>query len=288
MRCLAGPIAALIFACACAGDPPPPLAAPADVVPAAAPAAEPGVLRLAGSGAMIPLAHALASAWQRRGEPLRLVVEESLGSAGGVAAAHEGAIDLGMISRGLQPAEQALGLVLVPVATDAVVIAAHPGVPVHELGWAQLTALYCGTTRQFPDGSPAAVLLRDRAESANRVLEVAAPGLSSCAAPRSPWRVLYHDAAMLEALASTPNAIGVTSLGLLTAAGSKLEVLSLDGKRAGVDALLDKSWPLIRPLAFVARPDRLPQARAFLDFVASPEGAAVIRESGHGPKVDAP
>ena len=286
MRFLAGPIAALIFAGACAGDSPPP--ARAAVAPAVVLAAEPGLLKLAGSGAMIPLARALASAWQKRGEGPRVVVEESLGSAGGVAAAHEGAVDLGMVSRGLHADEEALGLVLVPVATDAVVIAAHPGLPVHELTWAQLTALYCGTTRLFPDGSPAAVLLRDRAESANRVLEVAAPGLAACPAPRSPWRVLYHDAAMLEALASTPNAIGVTSLGLLTAAGSKLEVLSLDGKRAGPAALLDGSWPLTRPLAFVARPDRLPQARAFLDFVASADGAAVIRDSGHGPKAGPP
>lgn len=169
MRSLAAPLCALLCCFACAGDPPP----PADVAPAAVVAADSEVLRLAGSGAMIPLARALAGAWQRRGDPPRMVVEESLGSAGGIAAAHDGAIDLGMVSRPLSAKELELGLTRVPVAIDAVVIAAHALVPVRGLTSAQLRELYRGAARTFPDGSPATVLLRDRGESANRVLEAA-------------------------------------------------------------------------------------------------------------------
>ena len=265
------PLLLSLLASGCAGDPGP----PAGLAPRLRPPT-PGVLRIAGSGAMLPLAAALGRAFAGRGA-LRVVVEESIGSGGGARAAAEGAVDLGMISRPLSPAERRLRLTELAVARDAVVVAASPSVTVDSLSSAELRDLYAGTCSRFADGSPATVLLRDRGESANAALERAVPGLRAwSSSPRR--RVLYHEAAMIEALASTSNAVGVASLGGLAAGGhAQLRALALDGRRPSLQALADGSWPATRALAFVARPDRLERARPFLAFVGSEQGRSVSR-----------
>jgi len=194
---------------------------------------------------MAPLALALGRA--HRG-PLRVVVEESLGSGGGARAAADGAVDLGMISRELSPDERRLGLLEVLVARDAVVVVAAPGVPVVGLTREELRGLYAGSRRSYPDGTAASVLLRERGESANAALLRAVPGLSLWP-PLPGRRVLYHEAAMIEALASTPGAIGVGSLGGL-AGHPQLRALALDGRTA--------SQRLTREAGFLPLPGAAP------------------------------
>lgn len=290
-RCLAGLV---VLSAACDGDAPPP---PPTAVRPGAP--EPGVLRLAGTGAMTPLIARLSAAFAacgpahaahpRCGCPPaaaapRVVVEDSIGSAGGVRAASDGAVDLGLISRPLRPAERLLGLVHVPVGWDAVVLAAHPGVSVGSLSMPQIYDLYAGRRREFPDGSPAVVLLRDRGESANNAFEATWPALEQAresAYRTHRLRVLYHDSAMAEALVSTPGAIGVFSLGAVLTYGLPLKVLSLPGVQPSLSSLRDGTWPARRALGFVVRPDRLARARPFLDFVASAEAAELAAAGGY-------
>ena len=268
--------------CSCSGDSPPPTKAPLSALIGP----EAGVIRIAGTGALSPLVYALTAAWSHRAGSLRVVVEDSIGSGGGVRAAADGAVDLGMISRVLTVEEQRFGLREVAIATDAVVMAAHPDVPISGLTSAELRALYADELRTFSDGSPATVLLRDRGESANGTLDRAVPGMAAAremAYARGRMRVLYHDAAMVEALVATPFAIGVINLGEVAASGSALKVLTLDGKRPSIATLADGTWPMTRPLAFVARGDRIARVVPLLDFIASDEGAAITRSAGYLP-----
>lgn len=268
---------------ACSGDPPPPSTARAAAMMEPAP----GVIRIAGSGALSPLLRSFAAEWsRRRGASPRIVVEESLGSGGGVLAAADGAVDLGMISRALTVDERRLGLREFEVALDVVVIAANPEVPVSGLSSPELRALLTGESRRFADGSPATVLLRDRGESANGALDRAVPGLAEVregAYARGRMRVIYHDSAMVEALAATSGAIGVTSLGVLGGGRSSLKVLALDDRIASVQALADGSWPATRRLALVMRSDRVERVQPLLDLIASEEGAALTRAAGYLP-----
>lgn len=267
----------------CGGDAPPEVRVAPRLLPP-----EDGVLRLCGTGAMLPIVRALGAAFQAdpaRSAGLRVVVEESVGSGGGLRATADGAIDVGLVSRALSAAEAQLGLTVVEVATDAVIIAAQPDVPIEGLTTAELLALYGGRTRHFPDGSPATVLLRDRGESANFALDAALPGMNEARerSYRLGFRVIYHDDEMAAALALTPGSIGVYSFGLLRATRIPLKVLALDGKRPSVEALADGSWRVTRPLAFVVRPERLARVAPLLQLAASDEGRRLIREAGYLP-----
>ena len=89
-----------VLGAGCAGELPPPPPRPAVTV------GQPDrdALHLGGTGAMTPLVTLLGEEWTRRGGIPRILVEESIGSGGGIRATYDGAIDLGMVSRPLSMA----------------------------------------------------------------------------------------------------------------------------------------------------------------------------------------
>jgi phosphate transport system substrate-binding protein len=272
-------LAFVVLLAACQGDGAPP--APVNAVGEVSPSEE---IVVVGTGAMQPLAIELAAAWRAAGGVPRVVVEPSVGSGGGIRAAAEGAVDLGMISRPLSAREAQLGLLVRPVARDAVVIAANRSVGVDGLTRAEIVELYAGRLRRFSDGSEAVLLLRDPQESANLALERVLPSLTALrqeATLAGRTRVLYHDDAMGQALATTPGAVGVFDLGAIVAGKLPLKALALDGVVPSVEALSDERWPVVRELAFVARPDRQARVAPFLAFVASDEGRRIARACGY-------
>ena len=285
--------AALLAVCAlsCAGDPPPPQASA--IAQLAAP--EPAVLRMAGSGAVGPLARALAATFA--GHPLntghlRPLVEDSIGTGGGIRAVADGAVDLGLLSRPLSEAEQRLGLVLFPAGTDAVVLAANQDLPLDEVSSQLLRELFSGARRSLQasaagvaDDAPVTALLRDPSESANLALDAAVPGMAAARAHgyAAGLRVLYRDESMVAALFGARGGLGLSSLALLHEARVPLKVLRLDGRTPSVDAVAQGRWPLWRQLWFAARPDRLERVRPWLVYAASAEGRARLEAARYLP-----
>jgi ABC-type phosphate transport system substrate-binding protein len=130
------------------------------------------------------------------------------------------------------------------------------------------------------------VFLRDRDDSAHAALEQLVPGLQAAreaSYQTNRFRVLSHDDAMGGALAMTPGAIGVYSLGALVAGRLPLKALMLDCVKPSLETLENGAWRASRALGFVVRAERLERARAFLSFVSGPEGAALARANGYLP-----
>ena len=265
----------------CAGDKGPP--APARAV---LHSADPSALHVGGTGALTPLMMRLAKPWSSRAGALPLVVEDSIGSGGGVRAAADGLLDLGLLSRPLSEEERRLGLVVIPLGRDAVGVMVHSSVKVDGISSAELLALYQGRQRTFADGTPATPLLRDRSESANAAIEQVVPGLKATrqlAYQDRRLRVLYHDRAMAEAIAATPGAFGVFPLGALLAFELPFKPLAIDGVAPSVTSLESGAWRASRQLLLVTRPDRLPRVTPFLDFLRSEEGTQLARKFGYLP-----
>jgi len=264
---------------ACAGDAPPqPLETPGQVVKPV-----PGRVRLAGTGAATPLLRPALEHLRRAAPGTHWVLEESIGSGGGIAAAADGEVDVGLASRLLTGPESMSGLEAVTVAVDAVVLAAHPAVPVSGLSSEEVRQLYAGSLRTWPDGSPATVLLRDRGESANGALERAVPGVQASRAAQPAFRVLFHDSAMLEALGTTPGAVGVTSLALLRESQARLKVLALDNREPVAAFGAGGGWAATRPILLVFRPERQEAVAPLLAWFSSDDGRAATRAAGYLP-----
>ena len=245
------------------------------------------LLRLAGSGSNLPLTRALADAFLAKRPWLRVRVHESIGSAGGIRATHDRAIELGLISRPLELEEQALGLVAIPYARVAVVVAANSTVPIRGLTREQLLALYDGREQFWSDGSEVVVFQREPGDSGHLAAHEAIPGFAEVdqrAHDARRWSVLFHDRAMQEALVATPGSIGLFDHGLAIIQDLPLALLEYEGKRASEDSVQTGSYPITKDLAFVlVADDHDPLAHEFIAFVFSAEGQKLIRESGYAP-----
>lgn len=269
-------LTSLMVLVACAGDSPPP-----------APKAETGVLApmpdallAMGSGAATPLLQALARAYGTRHPRLPVRVEPSVGTAGGIAAARDGAVDLGLVGRALGPGE-APSLERVSVARDAVIFAAAPDVERDGLTRDEVRRLYAGDRT-----IGLTLLLRDPQETANEAVERAMPDLRELreAATRAGrFRVLDHDDAMAHTLLTTPHALGVFSFGAIRSWRLPLRPMSLDGVVPSVESLENGTWPAIRTVGIVFRSERRSRVSPFLAFIFSPEGKAVSRSNGFLP-----
>ena len=90
-----------------------------------------GELTIGGSTTFQPLAAKLADAFRVRYPKVRVDVAGG-GSKVGIQAAHEGTVDLGMVSRDLKPEEET-GIQMHKVALDAVAMVVHPSNPVNGL-----------------------------------------------------------------------------------------------------------------------------------------------------------
>lgn len=233
----------------------------------------------------------LGEEWTRRGELPRILIEESIGSGGGIRAAFDGAIDLGMVSRPLNSEEQKLGLLVVPVGQDVVALVAHPSVPISGFAASELPALYRGEKTKLPDGHTLVPLLRDRGESANAALDRIVPGLQEArelAYKQRRLRVLFSDRAMTEALAGTPGSFGVFSLSWLLAHRLPLKVLAIDGVVPSLENAETHRYRATRELYFVSRPERLVRAQPFLAFLQTSKAQALIRTYGYLPATERP
>jgi phosphate transport system substrate-binding protein len=82
------------------------------------------------------------------------------------------------------------------------------------------------------------------------------------------------------AVSTTPDAIAYLSFGYLD---DSVKALAIDGVDATVDNALNGTYPVVRPLNMLTDgdPDELEQA--FLNFVFSSDGQAIVEEEGYLP-----
>ena len=264
-------LALLLLSAACAGDPPPPPPSTASAVLAPRPE-----LLAAGTGALTPLAMALAhEVWSGTG--LRVRVEPSIGSGGGIAATRDGAIDLGLVSRPLRP-EEAAGLERVDLARGrrgprrrarlparrpllrrgppplpGRAPRAHPAPPRR------------GRVRQRrPRGHPP----RPRRRAPQPPLPAAA---SACWTTTTRWRSPSPPPPGPSACSPSPRS-GLPSARCASTASLPRTTRSRRG-----------TWRAVRTLGVVFRPERRDRVAPFLALASSERGRALIRSLGYLP-----
>jgi len=241
----------------------------------------------AGSGVNLGITRLLAAAFVKEHPQVSVDVPGSIGSKGGITAAAEGAIPLGLVSRPLQEKEQRLGLEYRPYALVAMVIGAHPSVPDENITSADLVHIFQGTKTRWQDGNEIIVLSREEWDSGFLVLAQAIPGFQQAwdeSRTAKRWTLNFTDQDANRALAATPYALGVADLGMITTEHLSIKPLHLDGVAPTLDNVANGNYRLSRELAFVYRPDKLSQeAKAFMDFVFSETGKKILRENNYTP-----
>ena len=246
----------------------------------------PGVLHLAGSGSNLPLTRALADRFHASNPGQHIVVFDSIGSTGGVQAAYDDVIDIGLVSRPLKPDEDALDLIIAPYARVPVVLAVNLGVPDLSIAAADILEIYAGRKTTWSDGTAIVVLQRERGDSSHRTVSERVPGFAAVnedAYREARWRVVDSDAAMQEALSITGGAVGLFDLGAILLQRLPVRPLRIDDIEASEASVQSGRYPFAKDLAFVSVEEPAGLAAEFLRFVDGPDGRGLMRASGYIP-----
>ncbi len=183
----------------------------------------PETVVVAGTGALLPFARAVASG----DGGSDVAVPESIGSSGGLAALGNGEIDVALTARrpSNDRAAQSWRVFELPGARVAVV--SHP-TSAEPLTTSQMQAIIDGEVEHWPNGSPLVFFLREPGDSSERAVAERWPEIGASlqrARQQRIWPVIYSDQAMLSAIDETPGALGIVDVGLAAGATNALQIV---------------------------------------------------------------
>lgn len=234
-------------------------------------------LRIVGTGDGIELLRNVAAKFNERSPGTEVVVPDSIGSGGGIAAVTAGAARVARVARVLKPSEEAIGLQYLPFARIPSVFFAHPSAGVTSVTSEQVRAIFEGKVRSWADvgGNDVKirVVRREDGDSTLLVLRESMPGWKDLTfTERSKMAVTTQDA--VSTVRTVPGAIGFAPY---------TEVYSDEVAILAVDGLLptDPGYPSAGELALVFRSEDLtPDVRSFIDFAGSAPARTLMLAEG--------
>jgi phosphate transport system substrate-binding protein len=226
----------------------------------------------------------LAEAFEAHHPGVQVIVAPSLGSSGAIQATAKDALDLGLISREMTPAEKGLQLETVEYARTPFVLAVGTRVPITDLQALDLARIYRGESTHWPNGERIRLILRPSADADTLLVRSLSPEMSlaiDAALARPGLLMALTNQEALEMILKTPGTIGFCSLSQILSEKAPVKILSLGGVAPTLQAVRTGTYPLSLKHAVVVRQDRTRTTRDFLEFVLSEEGRSLLRQYGN-------
>jgi len=231
-------------------------------------------IKVGGTGAATELLRRLGAKFAERNAGTQVEVLASLGSSGAIRAVSDGAIDVAVSSRALEPNEIAKGLTVALTFQTPFVFATSHKQP-NGLTVSEIIQAFASPRAAWKDGSPMRVILRPRSESDTTLMGNLFPGLGAAVEqarnrPDVPLAATDQDnATMAEQM---PGSLIGTSYTQMLFERRDLRLVSIDGVEPNVENFERGLYPYGKSLAFVVAVKRRPGVESFLAFVRSPEG----------------
>jgi phosphate transport system substrate-binding protein len=230
---------------------------------------------VAGSTSIQPFADKWAEVFMEKRSDLGVSVQGG-GSSAGIQACKSGACQIGMSSRELKTDEKDLHEIV--IARDGLAIIVHPSNPVRGATLAQVKQIFSGdlTNWKFLGGrdKEITVVTREEGSGTRGAFQELVMGKT-----RIFRGAITEDSngTVREIVANDPNSIGFISLGLVN---GQVRALALDGVEGSEASIRAGRYKLVRPFLFLTRGEPTGAARAFIDFVLSDEGQALVKKEG--------
>ncbi len=247
---------------------------------------------LSGSTNVMPLAELAAEEFNMLQDNYTVTVTSG-GTGVGIVDVAEGRSDIAMASRELKLEEKqryetpTLRFIVYPVGYDAICLVVSDEVyegGVTTLTREQVRQIYAGFITNWADvGGPNTeifVIGRKPGSGTRDTFQEVIMGSKEAESPG----VIIETADSSEvktAIRGSDNAIGYMGYSYVMRGDAK--VLSLDGVYPSIENIKDESYPLARLLYFVTLGQPSAGARAFIDYVLSPEGQDIATDNGFIP-----
>ncbi len=244
-----------------------------------------GSLSIAGSTTVLPIAQECANLFMEQ----HLQVDVSVaggGSGAGVKSAGSGEVDIGEASRNIKASEllSYTDLVAFSVAKDSVAVIVNPENPLSgslDLTLEQVSEIFSGETTNWSElGGPdheIEVYTREEGSGTREVFVDYAMDGKEFAANAG---VKPSNGEMRAAVASNTYAVAYVSFGYID---DTVSAAKINGVEALVENVNNGQYPITRILWMFTKgmPDAL--EAAFIEYVQSPEGQAIVEDLGYIP-----
>lgn len=240
-----------------------------------------GTLDIAGGTAHIPVMKGAAKNIMEANTDIRITVAGG-GSGVGVQQVGEGLVQIGNTGRALKESEiEKYGLKTFPFAVDGVAAAVNPANSVASLSKDQLKKVFAGEITNWKElgGADAAITVYIR-EDGSGTRETYEERALDKARASGKSNVVNSNGAMKTAIAQDKNAIGYVGIGHLD---DSVRGVTLDGMVPTQANARDGSYTVTRLLYMNTKGEPLGLTRAFIDYIYSPEGQAIIAKAGYIP-----
>jgi len=203
------------------------------------------------------------------------------GSSAGVKGALDGTYNLGAASRKIKDSEKADGAVPVVVALDGVAVVVNKeSVTIGNLGMEQIQKIFSGEISNWSAvGGPNAqivVVNRDEASGTRAAFGDIVLGKAKFTDKAI---ITTGNGDMVSKVGSTPYAIGYCGFAYIDREpGTK--AVTVEGVEPTMENVLSETFPIQRPLNMVHTGDLDEVEQAFLDYLLSEDGQAIIEEEG--------
>lgn len=238
------------------------------------------ILRAGGTGSATELLHVLGREFQMSRSSSFNVVP-GLGSAGGIQATRDKALDLAVAARPLKPEEAKGDLVATRFARSPFVFATSHSKP-GGLTVSQIARWIADPKSTWPDGTPVRAILRPRKESDTGLIERLFPDVAQAieaARKRPDVPVAVSDQDCAEMGERNQGSLVTLSLSQIKLEQRNLRVIELNGVAPTLSNLESGTYPYGRDLYLVHALAPSADVKGFLDFVRSADGARVLRQN---------
>ena len=236
-----------------------------------------GSLILTGSTSMADVATALAEAFMKANPDVTVSVGGN-GSGEGPTAVNDGTAQIGMLSRGLKDTETPEAFDKYIIGYDGIAVIVNSAAGVTALTKDQIVKIFKGEITNWKDvGGADAVIQcigREAASGTRGAFEELVDLKDACV-----YKVEQNSTGNVkQAVASNPNAIGYVSL---SAVDDTVVAVDYDGVAASTDNVSNGTYALQRPFVMIDKAGTTDALTvAFLDFVFSDEGMAIVADDG--------
>ncbi|MBI2296620.1 MAG: phosphate ABC transporter substrate-binding protein [Betaproteobacteria bacterium] len=242
---------------------------------------------LDGSTGVMPLASALAKAFQAKNPDAAFEFGKGLGTKARIQALADGKIDIALASHGLKVEEiTRQGMSVHEVARIAVVFGVNDSVPVANLTGQQICDIYSGKVTNWKalGGPDLEITVRTRPDSEvdTEVVRAGIACLKDLKMAES-VKAMPKSGDMARELAAVPGGIGMTSMTVVEQSKGSIKAVSLSGVAPSADNVRRKAYTLIRESFFVTKASPSPAVARFLEFTRSASGDDVIAANGAVP-----